>query len=115
MRALALPILAALLGAAPAFAQGTAQIGRSSGVVHGQSWNSGQQDLSGYNSSGAGARPTTRSDLVRQRAAAAQAQQRTTTQTTRAQTTTRRPTQQRTTQQRPRNTTASNAPASTAN
>ncbi len=68
-----LPLIAAtLLLAGPALAQGSASVGRSAGVVHGQSWNAGQQDTSGFNTGGGGT-PTTRTQALRQRSAAARA------------------------------------------
>lgn len=69
------PLLLApvLLTAGPVLAQGSASIGRSSGVVHGESWNAGQQDLSGYGT-GSNGRPMTRTQALRQRSAASQGQ-----------------------------------------
>jgi hypothetical protein len=70
---LALSLLAfgALLAAAPAFAQRAPSIGRSTGVVHGQSWQSGQQNLNEF---GNRAAPLTRTQQLRQRSAAARRQ-----------------------------------------
>lgn len=70
IRTLTILTLSALLGIGSAFAQGSASIGRSAGVIHGQSWGAGQQDLHSYGTGSRG-RPITRNQAVRQRAQAA--------------------------------------------
>ncbi|WP_426956930.1 hypothetical protein [Muricoccus radiodurans] len=74
IRIIPLLTLGAVLAAGPALAQSAASIGRSAGVVHGQSPMAGSQDLNGFGTGGGGNRPMTRNELVRQRAAAARAQ-----------------------------------------